>query len=404
MTPFRLALLNLFRRPLSTGIAIFGIATAVGSSSSLLKMYLLSQSRFQTLAAEGQSLIGAKAGGIEILLGGLNLEGPPPGFLPQNLYVSLKGRQALRFEDGAESRPSYLKAVIPFLYFARLEDYRVLGTSEDFFRRPVEADSPQFAEGTWAPGEVVAGSHVAGLKALRPGSSVRVETVLGAVPRGHEMKISGVLKPTGKIWDYALFTSLEAGQKTLSDLDLAGRSIWGRNVVHYVLLYHDAAGAEALKSLIDQRTVGQMIAIDDQIERLRSLTGTGKTFGFLLTCLILFLSGSSVASMMVARFEAMSSQLAILRAIGYRRSEIARWLLWEGVILGVLACAIGAAVDLAVFPWIRGASGLELPSYVPSPFLRTSILWLATIAVTVAAVMIPLLRLYRQDVNASLKA
>lgn len=406
MTPFRLAVLNLFRRPLSTWIAIFGIATAVGASSSLLKMYLLSQSRFQTLAVEGQSLVGAKAGGIEILLGGLNLEGPVPGFLPQNLYLSLKSRQSVRFEDGGESRPSYLKAVIPFLYFARLDDYRVLGTSEDFFHRPEASDSPQFAEGKWVagPDEIVVGSYVAAEKGLHPGSSVRVESVVGSTPHGYEMKVAGVLKSTGKVWDYALFTSLEEGQKRLLPTDLAGRSIWGANVLHYFLLYHDGAGGEALRSLIDQRTVGQMVSINGEIEHLQTLTGTGRTFGFLLTCLILFLSSSSVASMMVARFDSMSTQLAILRAIGYQRGEIAFWLLWEGLILGVIACVIGALVDLAVFPWIRAASGLELPSYIPSPFLQTSVIWLAAIAVTVAAVMIPLLRLYRQDVNASLKA
>lgn len=404
MTPFRLALLNLSRRSLSTWIAILGIATAVGSSSSLLKMYLLSQSRFETLAAEGQSLVGAKAGSIDILLGGLNLEGPPPGFLPQNLYMSLKARQAVRFEDGATSQPSYLRAVIPFLYFARFGEFRVLGTSDEFFHRPVEADSPRFAEGQWTPGELVVGSRVAEDKGLRPGSSIRVETVIGSEARSYEMKVAGVLKPTGKIWDYALFTSLEDGQRTLSAQDLSGRSIWGANVLHYFLLYHDAAGGDALKSLIDQRTVGQMISIREQIERLHVLTGTGRTFGFLLTCLILFLSSSSVASMMVARFDSMSAQLAILRAIGYQRSEIASWLLWEGIMVGVVACLIGAAVDVAVFPWIRAASGLELPSYIPSPFLQTSVIWLAAIAMTVAAVMIPLLRLYRQDVNASLKA
>jgi predicted lysophospholipase L1 biosynthesis ABC-type transport system permease subunit len=100
----------------------------------------------------------------------------------------------------------------------------------------------------------------------------------------------------------------------------------------------------------------------------------------------------------------MSTQLAILRAIGYQRAEIVRWLLWEGLILGLIACAIGAAVDFAIFPWIREASGLELPSYIPSPMVQTTVIWLAAILVTMAAVTVPILRLYRQDVNSSLKA
>lgn len=107
---------------------------------------------------------------------------------------------------------------------------------------------------------------------------------------------------------------------------------------------------------------------------------------------------------MVARFDAMSVQLAILRAIGYDRSLIARWLLWEGLIVGGIACVIGAIVDLTVFPWVRSLSGLDLPEYVASPVLQSAMVWLGAIGVTIAAVAVPILRLYRQDVNASLKA
>lgn len=409
MSPFRLAVLDLLRRPLSTWIAISGIAVAVAASGILLKLYLLSQSRFKTLADEGQSVVGAKAGGIEILLGSLNLEGPYPGFLPYNLYNSIKNQQTVRFEDGAESKPSYVRAVIPFLYYANYAEYRVIGTSADFIRRPDvpgSSGSPTTAEGIWLQksGDAVVGARVAEAKALHAGSVIRAETAFGAIKRGFELNVSGVLAPTGKIWDYAVFTSLEDGQNVLSKTDLRGRSIWGANVLSYFLVYHDADAFQPLSSLIDQRTVGQMISIKDQIGRLENLTGTGRAFGFLLTCLILFLSSSSVAGMMVARFDSMSVQLAILRAIGYEKSAIARWLLWEGLILGSIACVLGAILDLALFPWIRAASGLELPSYVPNPVFQSAIVWLAAIGVTIAAVAIPLLRLYRQDINAALKA
>ena len=406
MSPFRLALLNLFRRPLSTWIAILGIAMAVAASGILLKVYLLSQSRFQTLANEGQSIVGAKAGNIEILLGSLNLEGPVPAFLPYNLFLSLKAQQNVKFEDGAESKPSYLKGVIPLLYFARYGQYRVIGTSSDFLHRPYSPDSPELAAGKWfeATGDIVVGSKVASDKSLSPGQVIRVQTVVGRTTLGLEMKVSGILKPTGKIWDYALFSSVEDAQGTLGRADISASSIWGQNVLHYFLLYHGPEGLQPLRSLVDQRTVAQLVPIDDAIARLEKLTGTGRAFGILLTCLILFLSSSSVASMMVARFDSMSVQLAILRAIGYERSQIAQWLLWEGVILGVIACVLGAAVDFSLFPWVRSLSGLDLPEFVPSPVFQSAIVWAAAIFVTIAAVTIPLMRLYRQDVNASLKA
>lgn len=271
MTPFRLAILNLFRRPLSTWISILGIAVAVAASGILLKIYLLSQSRFQTLAKEGQSIVGAKAGGIEILLGSLNLEGPVPGFLPYSLFLSLKSQQTVKFEDGAESKPSFLKAVIPFLYFARYGQFRVIGTSSDFVHRPFAPDSPEIASGTWcsAGGEVVVGAQVAREKDLHLGSILRVQTVIGRSTQGFEMKVSGILKATGKIWDYAVFSTVEAAQAALGHSDISATSIWGTNVLHYYLLYHEPQGLAPLKSLIDQRTVGQLVSIESKFTDLK---------------------------------------------------------------------------------------------------------------------------------------
>jgi len=406
MTAFQLAVLNLVRRPLTTWISILGIATAVAASGILLKIYLLSQSRFNTLALEGQSVVGAKAGGIEILLGSLNLEGAYPGFVPYNLYNSIRNQQTVQFEDGAQSKPSFVRAVIPFLYFANYDIYRIIGTSPEFMKRPIASESPQFAAGAWpvSADQVVIGAKVAYDKSLQLGSTVYARTAIGEMPRGFELKVTGILKPTGKIWDYALFSTIEGAQERLEQAGLRGRSIWGSHVLSYFLIYHEQKAFSELKSLIDQRTVGQLISIQHEVNELQDLTGTGKTFGMLLTALILFLSSSSVASMMIARFDSMSTQLAILRAIGFQRSEISRWLLWEGFLLGCTACVIGALLDLALFPWIRQLSGLNLPEYVPNPILQSSIVWLAAMFVTMAAVAIPLLRLYRQDVNASLKA
>ncbi len=408
MTPFRLAYLNLFRRPLSTWIAILGISVAVATSGILLKIYTLSHSRFSTLANEGQSVVGAKAGGIDILLGSLNLEGGYPGFVPYNLFASIHSHQAVQFEDGAVSSPSYIRAVIPFLYFADFEGYRVIGTSADFIHRPLNSDSPQLATGQWlkdgARDDVVVGSEVAKAQRLTVGSEIRVHTAVGSVPEGFSLHVIGLLAPTGRIWDYALFSSIEEAQLRLAKVDLRDKSIWGTKVLNYFLIYHGPEATPGLRSLIDQRTVGQMISVQNEIEHLERLTGTGRNLGLLLTVLILLLSSASVATMMIARFESMAVQLAILRALGFQKVQIAYWLLWEGLILGFIAVVIGASIDFAFFPWIRSVSGLNLPSYVPNPNLQSATVWLAAIAVTVLAVVLPLLRLYRQDVNAALKS
>lgn len=416
MSAFQLARLNLLRRPLSTLISGLSIAVAVAASGVLLKVSLLAQSRFQTLALEGTSVVGAKAGGLEILLGSLGLEGEWPDYLPYNLFRSIQSQQEVRFEDGGVSKPSRIRAVIPFLHFATYDSYRVIGTSAEFVKRPLSQDSPEIAEGQWSAsrGETLVGAEVARQNDIHPGSMLRAhakehsgehsgERSEPTTSQAIELRVSAVLKPTGHAWDYAVFTSIEEAQESLAKAGIGARSIWGANVLSYFLIYHDPAEYPQLESLINRRTVGQIIKIDSEVEHLQKLTGTGQSMGFLLTCLILFLSGTSVAAMMVARFDAIAVQLAVLRAIGWSKSEISRAVFSEGAIMGAAAVFVGAILDIAIFPVVRSVSGLDLPPYISTPYLQTSIVWIAAIIATVAAVIIPMFRLYRQDVNASLK-
>ncbi|MEN0057611.1 MAG: hypothetical protein AAGB31_02155, partial [Bdellovibrio sp.] len=137
MNPLRLAFLNLSRRKVSTVIALISIALAVACSGVLLRLNELAESRFETLARGGDALVGAKSGGLDILLGALNGEGDYPGYLPYKLYESLKAEQTVFFEDGSHSKPSYIRSVIPFLYFARYADLRIVATDFSFVERPV---------------------------------------------------------------------------------------------------------------------------------------------------------------------------------------------------------------------------------------------------------------------------
>ena len=82
MNALRLAILNLTRRRVPTFLALLSIAISVGFSGVLLRLYFLSESRFSTLAKGGDAIVGAKSGGLDILLNCLNLEGPYPGYIP----------------------------------------------------------------------------------------------------------------------------------------------------------------------------------------------------------------------------------------------------------------------------------------------------------------------------------
>jgi putative ABC transport system permease protein len=410
MTPFKLALLNLSRRRIPSTIAIISIAISIACSGILLRLNKLSEARFSTLGHGGDAIVGAKAGGIEIMLSALNGEGDYPGYLPYKLFQSLRAEQSVRFEDGTQSRPSFIRSIIPFVYFAKYGNFRVVGTDETFLKRPDPTDSPAFKDGRWAtePGEIVIGSQVADQENLQVGNTIAVQPWAGEqVPGGSkiELKITGILASTSSAWDRMLYSNLPTAQKTLASLDLGKISIWGPEVLNYFLVYLEPKGFDALSSLVNRRTVGQAILVSEQKIRLENLTGTGEKLGSFVTILILALSALAVTSMLITRFDAMALQLAVLRAIGYKKGKIGAWLLWEGFLLGITACALGIALDAIGFPIMRSLLSDTLPpaDIVQSSILQSAPIWLTAIAATTASVFIPMYRIYHQDIHFSLR-
>ena len=410
MSPLRLAWLTLTRKKFSSLIAILSIALSVASSGLLLRLYLLSESRFATLAQGSDAIVGAKAGGIEILLNAFNSEGPYPGYLPQALFESLRAGEKVHFSDGVDHQISFAKTVIPFIYFGKVGETRAIGTDESFFRRETTEKSLNFKEGAWSTElqSLVVGSAVALKKNLHigdtlplspwAGQEVTVNTIL-------PFKVVGILAPTGTIWDHSVFSSVETAQAVLGTLDLSQKSIWGNKVLNYFLIDLKPGGRPALTALIDRRTVGQAIFVEDEKDHLKELSGVSEKLGLSLTVLILFLGSLCVASMLLSRFEGMLTQLAVLRALGYQKMFLWRWLLCEGLILGFVACVLGACVDGVLFPFLRESFGQALPAndLVASNLWQSWPVWLTALVSTMAAVFLPMLRLTRQSIHLSLR-
>lgn len=412
MSPLRLAYLSLTRRKVPTFIALLAIAIAVAFSGVLLRLYFLSGARFSTFARGGDAIIGAKAGGIEILLGSLNLEGNYPDFLPYKLYASLKAGRNVKFEDGAEAVPSYIETAIPILFFGKFHDYRVVGTDEGFVKRGYDDDVPTFAQGQWlsGSGEAVLGAEVARREGVKIGDSIPIDLWTGdkATDRAANaaaLKVSGIFDATGTSWDSAVFADLAQGQALLRNVDLGERSIWKGEVLHYFLMYLKPDGFAPLKALINKRTVAQVISVPEEKARLEDLTGSGRRLGFLMTILIMCLGGLSVAGMLITRFEAMNTQFAVLRALGIGKKVISRWLLWEGALLGFGACVLGGIGDAILFPILCFTLRSALPAspLISAPIYLSAPVWIAAILATTLAVFVPLSRLYSQDIHVALK-
>jgi putative ABC transport system permease protein len=401
MTPLKLARLSLLRHRFATSITVIAIGMSVACGGILLRLYQLSESRFSAMGRGGDAIVGAKAGGIEIILNSLNGEGEFPDFLPYKLFESLRAEQTIKFEDGNSSRPSYIQSIIPFVYFGKYDDYRVVGTDETFYQRQRTGESLSASEGDWfhQSGEVVLGSIVAQNKKVKVGDHIKIRPWIGGenLSSDVELKVSGILSATGTQWDRTLFSSIEQAHQVFAQNPsaISSKSIWGPSVLNYFFIYLNPSGFAPLEALVNRRTVGQVVQVREQKERLKEISGVGKSVGLFVTVFVILLGGLSVCSMLVTRFEGMSLQLAVLRALGYTKKEISRWLMWEGLILGLMGVALGAVVDSIGFPILRSLLGAALPppELVTSSIFGSAKIWLIAIIATVASVFVPMVRI-----------
>lgn len=408
MTPLQLALLDLIRKKASTMIAVASIAVCVACGGLLLRLSILSGSRFSTLVNGPDAVIGAKSGGIEILLESLNLEGPYPDFIPGQLYQTLK--HSIQFEDGTHYDPASLRRIVPIVIFGHYSNLLVLGTDQGFFQQPMRDDAPTLIAGRWfGPGEeVVVGSRVARENGILVGDELPVTAWTSRDnphPTVFQLRVVGIFQAGSSAWNRACFSSMAEAQRVFRLASGSPDSTSNKDVLHFILAYLRPGGFRSIAGLINRRSVAELISVPEQKARLEELTGTGIRLGLMMTTLVLLLSGLSVAGVMIARFDAMKMQIAVLRALGFSLSEIGKWLLWEGSILAFSASVIGAMAEMIFFPVIRSLLGSALPSdsVAPNHFYYAAPFWVATVIAISVAVFIPFFRMTRQDPHSSLK-
>jgi ABC-type lipoprotein release transport system permease subunit len=109
---------------------------------------------------------------------------------------------------------------------------------------------------------------------------------------------------------------------------------------------------------------------------------------------------------MTSRFDSMKLQIAVLRAIGYRKKEIALWLIWEGLLLGILACVLGAIIDVCLMPLLISIIKTGIPENASAGIsvFASYPVWIITVFATVAASFLPVFKIYKQDIHRALRS
>ena len=374
----RLALRGLRQHALASTLTASSVALGTALTVAVLLLARGAEGAFEKTATGVPVLVtGSKGGRIDGLLSTLFHTGRTPGRLP------------LSYADELERDPRTAWAY-PVALGDRVHGFPLVGTRAGFLAL-FGVDGETFSPGAR---QAVAGARTG----LRVGDRFEPSHLGALRHRGAEFVVTGVLRATGTAHDRAVWTSIE------DFLALPGHDGAMVSAVYLKPSSNSPMVVEPLLRDIDESAHAQAIRPSQAVAELMELFGTAARVLHIVSWIVIGVAAMAVA---VSLYNAMASrrrEVAILRALGARRTTVVGATLLEAVLLclagglgGIVLGHAGAAAFAGALERYAGAPfepGFLLPA---EPLLLAAIAALGAIAGA-----LPAARAYGVDVATTL--
>ena len=184
------------------------------------------------------------------------------------------------------------------------------------------------------PGEngVLLGAEAARVMASSVGEDIEM--------KDRQLRISGILSPTGSQDDHLVFTRLTTAQ-TLFDKE-------GRVSMAEVAALCTACPIEEMVRLISEVLPGaKVMAIQQVVARRMETLAQFKRFSYGVSAVVMLIGGLVVLVTMMGSVRERTEEIGIFRAIGFRKAHVIRIVLIEAGIIASIAGIIGYVLGLA---------------------------------------------------------
>jgi putative ABC transport system permease protein len=445
MTLVHIAAKSIRQRALASSLTALSVALGVALMVTVLVINGVVTRMFSQSATGYDLVLGAKGSAMQLVLNTVYFMDRPIENLPYKFYLKVKANSAVEY-------------AIPFALGDTTSDarFRIVGTIPEFFDveyLPGSGKRPgkkfQFSSGTVLaePFDAVIGARVARAYGWKVGDEFPVAHA-GNVEDIHaeHFKVVGVLAQTGTPNDRAVFVHLQGfyhipgHEKPKAEAEQKAKVLRGEvdgDLLKPAPAFADknapdsAATPSAPGELPDeqkevtailvrmkrlalgpifQSTVNKGITaqaanpLAEIMKLLRNVVGNIRTILVVMTCLIIIVSGVSI---FVSIYNSMSDrrkEIAVMRALGARRSTVLSIILAESILLclagGVLGLVLGHGLVWAASPIIEARSDLLID---PWSFEWVELILLPVLIVLASLVgLLPGLTAYRTDVAKSL--
>jgi putative ABC transport system permease protein len=409
-TLFLIVRRSLRQHAVSSTITVLSVSLACGLTMAVFSVSAQTKHAFTGGSAGFDAVLGARGSPLQLVLNSVFHLETSPGNIPWSLYQQMKNDPRVEL-------------AIPYAVGDHYRGYRVVGTTEDLFTR-FEYRAGEHL--TVAPGgrvfdprrrEAVIGRTVAERTGLRVGSVFHPSHGLAGTDHGEEHEeeyvVVGVLEPTSSPSDRVIWIPLE-GIFRMSGHVLRGggedyRARPGEAIPEQRM--EVSAVMLKLKSPQDGFLLDQAINKQGKVATLAWPIGAVMAELFdklgwmnrvleLVAYLVVIVAAASILASIYNSMNERRRELAILRALGARRTTVFACIVLEASTIAALGSALGylvyAGILAAVAVVVRRQTGVVLDLFAFHPVLVLAPVLMVVMG-AIAGVL-PALKAYATDV------
>lgn len=434
MTLLGIAWRNIRQRLLTSGLTALSLALGVALVVATLVTGRLVNQAFESGSGLGYNMIvGAKGSPLQLVLNSVYFISRPIENIPWAFYQQFL--PAAERADGIDGTyAASTQTAVPICMGDYYRSYRVVGTNAAFFNRLTRGDGRPFA---FAAGKNfrdddffggVLGAAVAANLGLEVGDEFAPTHGADDGAVHDPFKVVGILARTDTPIDRGVFVNMEGfylqdgHAKPLPEGEVAATEAAPatpasghiplpfnqREVTAILLETASLPGLPAeltamgLRTAINEGRDGQAALPVAEIRQLLDLfVKPLELLLLLVTALVVLVSAIGILVSMVGSSLERSRDVAIMRALGARRSHVLTTVLIEAVLLavggGLAGWVLGHALVGAIGPWITTNAGVTASIFSAAP-LAEALLVPFLVVLAIVAALLPAIAAYRTDV------
>ena len=213
----------------------------------------------------------------------------------------------------------------------QVKDHRVLMAGVDFKASRILKPWWKISGRLPQEREVLPGAKAAEILNLKPGDPITVNR--------QELRVSGILAPTGSQDDQLIFTGVRTAQRVL---DKAGQV----SMVEVAALCTACPIEDMVKQLSEVLPGAKVMAIQQVVKGRMQTLAQFKKFSYVISAVVVFIGGLVVLVTLMGSVRERTEEIGIFRAIGFRKRHVMTIVFMEATIASALAGISGYLLGL----------------------------------------------------------